>query len=52
MAAGNAILARDTASNSEVLGGAGLFWSRAEELGQLLSEVTTRDLELCKRSLV
>jgi glycosyltransferase involved in cell wall biosynthesis len=78
MAAGNAILARDTASDREVLGDAGLFWNTPEELGQLLrevwpdrdrrrhlgecamqrvqekyswDEVTTRYIDLCKRSL-
>jgi glycosyltransferase involved in cell wall biosynthesis len=39
MAAGNAILARETASNREVLDDAGLFWSTPEELGVLLREV-------------
>jgi glycosyltransferase involved in cell wall biosynthesis len=39
MAAGNAILARETTSNHEVLGDAGLFWSTPEELAQLLREV-------------
>jgi glycosyltransferase involved in cell wall biosynthesis len=39
MAAGNAILARETASNREVLDDAGLFWSTPEELGKLLREV-------------
>jgi glycosyltransferase involved in cell wall biosynthesis len=39
MAAGNAILARETPSNHEVLGDAGLFWSTPEELAQLLHEV-------------
>jgi len=39
MAAGNAILARETASNREVLDDAGLFWSNPEELGQLLRDV-------------
>jgi glycosyltransferase involved in cell wall biosynthesis len=38
MAAGNAILARETASNREVLGDTGLFWNTAEELGKLLSD--------------
>jgi glycosyltransferase involved in cell wall biosynthesis len=79
MAAGNAILARETESNREVLGDAGLFWSTPDELAVLLrevwpdrdrrnklgecarqrarerydwEEVTTRYLELCKRSLV
>ena len=78
MAAGNAILARETESNREVLADTGLFWSTAEELANLLrevwpdqarrkalgecarlralerynwEEVTTRYLELCKRSL-
>ena len=78
MAAGNAILARETESNREVLGDAGLFWSTPDELAALLKEVwpdrerrsklgecarkrarerydwdevTTRYLELCKRSL-
>src|SRR6266550_601992 len=36
MASGNAILARDTESNREVLGDAGLFWSTPAELGSLL----------------
>ena len=36
MAAGNAILARDTESNREVLGDAGLFWQTPEQLAQLL----------------
>jgi glycosyltransferase involved in cell wall biosynthesis len=39
MAAGNAILARETASNREVLGDAGLFWSTPGDLGKLLSEM-------------
>jgi glycosyltransferase involved in cell wall biosynthesis len=39
MAAGNAILARETASNREVLDDTGLFWSTPEELGKLLREV-------------
>jgi glycosyltransferase involved in cell wall biosynthesis len=39
MAAGNAILARETASNHEVLGDAGLFWSTPPELAQLLRDV-------------
>jgi len=38
MAAGNAILARETASNYEVLDDAGLFWSTPAELGQLIRE--------------
>jgi glycosyltransferase involved in cell wall biosynthesis len=36
MAAGNAILARETASNSEVLGDAGLYWKTPQELAELL----------------
>jgi len=39
MAAGNAILARETDSNCEVLGDAGLYWKTTAELGRLLSEV-------------
>ena len=39
MAAGNAILARETESNREVLGDAGLFWETPEQLAALLSEV-------------
>ncbi len=39
MAAGNAILARETDSNREVLGDAGLFWSTPGELAELLREV-------------
>jgi glycosyltransferase involved in cell wall biosynthesis len=39
MAAGNAILARETASNREVLGDAGLFWSTPAELAGLLCKV-------------
>jgi len=39
MAAGNAILARETESNREVLGDAGLFWDTPEQLGALLAEV-------------
>ena len=36
MAASNAILARETDSNREVLGDAGLYWSTPEELAGLL----------------
>ena len=36
MAAGNAILARETESNREVLGEAGLFWATPEQLAELL----------------
>lgn len=39
MAAGNAILARDTDSNREVLGDAGLYWRSSTDLAALLSEV-------------
>lgn len=39
MAAGNAILARETESNREVLGDAGLYWDSAGQLGRLLAEV-------------
>jgi len=39
MAAGNAILARETESNREVLGEAGLYWQSAAELAGLLLEV-------------
>ena len=37
MAAGNCILARDTESNREVLGGTGLLWRTPAELAQLLT---------------
>ena len=39
MAAGNAILARETESNREVLGDAGLYWKTPEELAELLKTV-------------
>jgi glycosyltransferase involved in cell wall biosynthesis len=39
MAAGNAILARETASNREVLDDTGLFWSTPDELAALIREV-------------
>ena len=39
MAAGNAILARDTDSNREVLGDGGLFWQTPEELAVMLRRV-------------
>ena len=39
MAAGNAILARDTDSNREVLGEDGLFWQTPDQLATLLKEV-------------
>ncbi len=41
MAAGNVILARETESNREVLGDAGLYWSSPSELADLLREVWT-----------
>jgi glycosyltransferase involved in cell wall biosynthesis len=37
MAAGNCILARDTDSNREVLGDAGLYWQSPQDLAELLS---------------
>jgi glycosyltransferase involved in cell wall biosynthesis len=39
MAAGNAILARDTDSDREVLGDAGLYWKTPGELAELLKAV-------------
>lgn len=39
MAAGNAVLARETDSNHEVLGDAGLYWRSPEDLARLLTEV-------------
>jgi glycosyltransferase involved in cell wall biosynthesis len=39
MAAGNAILARETESNREVLGRAGLYWSTPEQLAELLTQI-------------
>ena len=39
MAAGNAILARDTESDREVLGDAGLYWETPEQLAQLLKDI-------------
>jgi glycosyltransferase involved in cell wall biosynthesis len=39
MAAGNAILARETDSNREVLGDAGLYWDSPSELASRLREV-------------
>lgn len=39
MAGGNAILARETPSNREVLGDTGLFWSTPEELAALIREI-------------
>lgn len=48
MAAGNCILARDTASNREVLGGAGLLWTTTAELADCVQRVE-RDPELRSR---
>jgi glycosyltransferase involved in cell wall biosynthesis len=39
MAAGKAILARDTESNREVLGEAGMYWETPEQLGALLKDI-------------
>jgi glycosyltransferase involved in cell wall biosynthesis len=39
MAAGNAILARDTESDREVLGDAGLYWDTPQELAALLKDL-------------
>ena len=39
MAAGNAIVARETESNREVLGDAGIYWETPEQLGQLLAGI-------------
>lgn len=54
MAAGNAILARDTTSNREVLGDAGRYWRTPEELATLLRDVwgksaVRRELGECAR---
>lgn len=54
MAAGNAILARETDSNREVLGDAGLYWSSADDLARLLRDVwpdaaRRRELGECAR---
>ncbi|MFN2464897.1 MAG: glycosyltransferase [Candidatus Dormibacteria bacterium] len=43
MAAGNCILARDTASHREVLGDAGLYWNSPDELARLLSNAWADD---------
>lgn len=43
MAAGNAILARDTDSNREVLGDAGLYWETPSQLAELLRRVWPND---------
>ena len=48
MAAGNAVLARETESNREVLGDAGLFWQTPADLGRLLAELWP-DLERRKQ---
>ena len=39
MAAGNAVLARETESNREVLGDAGLYWQTPDDLATLLRDV-------------
>ena len=39
MAAGNAIAARETESNREVLGDAGMYWETPEQLAKLLTEI-------------
>jgi glycosyltransferase involved in cell wall biosynthesis len=54
MAAGNAIFARETESNREVLGEAGLYWSTPAELATLIRDVwpdahRRRDLGDCAR---
>jgi glycosyltransferase involved in cell wall biosynthesis len=41
MAAGNAIVARETESNREVLGDAGLYWTSPAELASVLRELWT-----------
>ena len=46
MAAGNAILARDTQSNREVLGDAGLYWRTPEDLATLLRDLWANPGEL------
>ena len=48
MAAGNAILARETDSNREVLGDAGLYWNTPEDLAGLLTK-TWADREARRR---
>src|SRR5207248_9967448 len=44
MAAGNAIFARETESNREVLGEAGLYWKTPAELATLIRDVWPDDL--------
>jgi glycosyltransferase involved in cell wall biosynthesis len=39
MAAGNAILARETESNHEVLGDSGLYWDTPRQLGELVAAI-------------
>jgi glycosyltransferase involved in cell wall biosynthesis len=48
MAAGNAILARETESNHEVLGDTGLYWETPKQLGELLA-ATWPDAEKRRR---
>jgi glycosyltransferase involved in cell wall biosynthesis len=48
MAAGNAVLARETESNREVLGDSGLYWETPEQLGELLAS-TWPDTEKRRR---
>jgi glycosyltransferase involved in cell wall biosynthesis len=48
MAAGNAILARETKSNREVLGDAGLYWGSPQDLARLLT-TTWPDTTLRRR---
>lgn len=48
MAAGNCVLARETESNREVLGDAGLYWSTAEDLARLVQRLEG-DEELRRR---
>ena len=55
MAAGNAIFARETESNREVLGEAGLYWKTPAELATLIREVwpdaqRRRELGDCART--
>ncbi len=45
MAAGNAILARDTESDREVLGDAGLYWNTPQELAAHLARLWADDSE-------
>lgn len=45
MAAANCILARETDSNREVLGEAGVYWSTPQELAQLMKRLWSDDRE-------